>query len=214
VTSTSPCHTGTRSHSSHEVNWPSKQEPSYGLERPVVPLWFSLHRHILCMIVLRPRQYRASSRRTLWIQCRVKRGFARVCRDFVDLSSLSNELITQICRCKPTDQQNDCISSILIPVFWYRSYYRFVTIQHLILGYSDTRKKTTTKSPFHAYGPAVRASNVAAVPRAGRALGHTLVSKLGLQYRHVAFSAGSSVVLVDGSSMVVVYSLTLRLCTG
>ena len=54
---------------------------------------------------------------------------------------------------------------------------------------------------------------MAALPRAGRALGHTLVSKLGLQRRHVALTTGSSVFPVDTSSMLVVCSLTLRLFT-
>ena len=54
---------------------------------------------------------------------------------------------------------------------------------------------------------------MAALPRAGRALGNTLVSKLGLQPRHVALTTGSSVFPVDTSSMLVVCSLTLRLFT-
>jgi hypothetical protein len=71
------------------------------------------------------------------------------------------------------------------------------------VSYSNTRKKTIPNSPSYTYQPAVRASNVAALPRAGRALGHTLVSKLGLQRRHVALSTGYSVFLVDGSPMLV-----------
>jgi hypothetical protein len=54
------------------------------------------------------------------------------------------------------------------------------------------------KSPSYTYRPAVGASNVAALPRAERALGHALVSELGLQYRHVAFSTVSTVLLVEG----------------
>jgi hypothetical protein len=62
------------------------------------------------------------------------------------------------------------------------------------------------KSPSYTYRPAVRASNVAALPRAGRVLGHTLVSKLGLQHRHAALSTRSSVFLVVGFQMLVVCS--------
>jgi hypothetical protein len=60
------------------------------------------------------------------------------------------------------------------------------------------------KSSSYTYRPAVRASNVAALPRAGRVFGHTLVSKLGLQHRHAALSTRSSVFLVVGFQMLVV----------
>jgi hypothetical protein len=142
----------------------------------------------------------------------LEHGFARACRrglfpspSLIDLSSRSADTNIAISRAIST----------FITVFrtCHHRHFRFTSSSQHDISYSDTRKKAIPNSPSYTHQPAVRASNVAALPRAGRALGHTLVSKLGLQHRHVALSTESSVFIVDGSPMLVACSLTLWLFT-